>query len=199
MNNILLEEAYALVQAKQFLLSEGYTNQEIDILIEKGEIWNAIKGAGKNIGKNIRRAGAIGTAAAVGLGGMNPAQGNEIDDIINQSKGGVSSAIGSVSSNFKKSQEEINKQVQVDNAKMDELEKRFQKEIVPLLTPGYERSANFIFMLISDITANGRANGRKDYDKQLESLARIKEVLQKTSGINQKIEVEKMLKSVYYK
>ena len=195
MNNILLEEAYALVRAKQFLLSEGYSNQEIDILIEKGEIWNTIKRAGKN----IRRAGAIGAAAAVGLGGMHPAQGNEIDDIINQTKGGVLSAIGSVSSNFKKSQEDINKQVQVDNAKMDELEKQFQKEIVPLLTPGYERSANFIFMLISDITANGRANGRKDYDKQLESLARIKEVLQKTSGINQKIEVEKMLKSVYFK
>jgi hypothetical protein len=75
MKDILLENTYALVQAKQFLLSEGYSNEEINTLIEEGKIWDAVKGAGKKAG----RYAAMGAAAAGMMGGM--AHGSDIDDI----------------------------------------------------------------------------------------------------------------------
>jgi hypothetical protein len=70
MNEIVLEDAYALVQAKQFLLSEGYSNEEIDILIAEGKVWDAVKKVGKNVG----RAAAIGAAGLSMMGGSAKAQ-----------------------------------------------------------------------------------------------------------------------------
>ena len=75
MKDILLENTYALVQAKQFLLSEGYSNEEINTLIEEGKIWDAVKGAGKKAG----RYAAMGAAAA-GMMGGSMAHGSEISD-----------------------------------------------------------------------------------------------------------------------
>lgn len=184
-NVILLEEAYHVVRVRQILLAEGYTAEQIDLLIERGFM------------DKVKRGAMIGATALGMMGGS--AKANDIDDFLNKTRGEVSSAISDASSKFKKSQEDANKQAQIDLAKMDKIEKRFNKEIVPLLSKGYEASANVIYSLIGDITANGMANGRKDYDKQLESLDKVKEVLQKTSGLAQKNEVEKMLKSVYYK
>jgi hypothetical protein len=69
MNDLLLEDTYALVQVKQFLLSEGYTSEQIEFLLEKG-LWDKIK-----------RGVAIGTAAA-GMMGGSMAHGSELSDAV---------------------------------------------------------------------------------------------------------------------
>lgn len=87
MNKILLEDAYALVQAKQFLLSEGYSNEEIDILITEGKVWDAVKKVGKNVG----RAAAIGAAGLSMMGGS--AKGSDLDNDVAKWKQGMSQSI----------------------------------------------------------------------------------------------------------
>lgn len=67
MNEILLEDTYALVKVKQVLLAEGYTNEQIEFLLEKG-LWDKIK-----------RGVAIGTAAAGMMGAS--AHGSDASEI----------------------------------------------------------------------------------------------------------------------
>lgn len=55
MSLILLEDTYHIVQLKQFLLSEGYSYEQIDYLIEKG-LWDKVKKTGLT-------AAAIGSTA----------------------------------------------------------------------------------------------------------------------------------------
>jgi hypothetical protein len=181
----------SVVQAKHFLLSEGYTNEQIAYLIKEGKIWDAVKKAGK-------KAGTYATVGATLLGG-SMARGNEVDDIINRAKREVSSSIGDVSSKFNKSQEDTAKQSKIDSSKIDTIDKRIRGELFPLLTKGYEAAGPYIAGLIGNITANGKTTGRIDYDKQLEAIDKVKKVMQNTSGMNQKSEVEKMLKAEYYK
>jgi hypothetical protein len=95
MNEILLEDAYGLVQAKQFLLSVGYSNQEIDILIAEGAVWDAVKKVGKNVGK----------AAAIGAAGLAMMGGNAKADSATDATKGAQQAVTNVQNYVKHSQE----------------------------------------------------------------------------------------------
>ena len=193
-DQLLLEQSYELIQARQFLMSEGYTKEEVDALVAEGKVWDAVKSAGKKVGKYA----AIGATAA-GMMGGSMARGNEVDDVVNSAKRDVSSSISDFSSKFRKSQEDIAKQTKIDNVKMDTIDKRIRGELIPLLSKGYEAAGPYIGRLIGGITANGMTSGRTDYDKQLEAIDKVKKVMQSTSGMDQKSEVEKMLKAEYYK
>ena len=39
-DQILLEQSYELVHARQLLMSEGYSKEEIDTLIAEGKVWD---------------------------------------------------------------------------------------------------------------------------------------------------------------
>jgi hypothetical protein len=195
-DQLLLEQSYQLTLARQILVSEGYTIQEIDALVAEGKVWDAVKRAGKTVGNYA----AIGTAAA-GMMGGSMAKADAIDDIVNQSRKDVASGISDSNEKFKNSMAEVNKQSKIDSAKLDVIEKRIQKELLPLIPKGYEAGITNIAHRINGITANGMANGRADYDKQQQAIDKVKQVMQKYSGsgMKQYDEVEKMLKSEYYK
>lgn len=76
-DQLLLEQSYELIQARQFLMSEGYTKEEVDALVAEGKVWDAVKSAGKKVGKIA----AIGATAA-GMMGGSMAHGNETDDLL---------------------------------------------------------------------------------------------------------------------
>jgi len=76
-DQLLLEQSYGLVQAKQFLLSEGYTLDEINILIEKGKLWDTVK----SVGKTVRNYGAIAAVTAAGMAATPDAQASPTDDL----------------------------------------------------------------------------------------------------------------------
>jgi ABC-type methionine transport system ATPase subunit len=133
--------------------------------------------------------------------GGSIAKADSIDDIVNQSRKDVASGISDSNQKFKNSMAEINKQSKIDSAKLDVIEKRVKQELLPLIPKGYEAGIANIARRINGITANGMANGRADYDKQQEAIDKVKQVMQKysDSGMKQYDEVEKMLKSQYYK
>lgn len=64
-DQLLLEQSYELIQARQFLMSEGYTKEEVDTLVVEGKVWDAVKSAGKKVGKYV----APIAAAASMMGG----------------------------------------------------------------------------------------------------------------------------------
>lgn len=57
----LLEEAYSFVRIKHFLLSEGYTEQEIQMAIDEGRISDLLKKAGSGL-KKLGLAAVISSA-----------------------------------------------------------------------------------------------------------------------------------------
>lgn len=74
-DQILLEQSYELVHARQLLMSEGYSKEEIDTLIAEGKVWDAVKNVGKKVGKYA----AIGATAA-GMMGGSMARGDDASD-----------------------------------------------------------------------------------------------------------------------
>ena len=73
-DQLILEQSYELIQARQFLMSKGYTKEEFDALVAEGAVWDAVKGAAKSAGKYVAP-----LAAAAGMMG-GAAYGNTIDD-----------------------------------------------------------------------------------------------------------------------
>lgn len=76
-DTLLLEQSYELILAKQMLLSEGYSKEEIDTLIAEGKFMDTVRSVGKSLG---RGAAIAGTTAAGLFGGS--AHGSEADDIL---------------------------------------------------------------------------------------------------------------------
>ena len=80
-DTLLLEQSYELILAKQMLLSEGYSKEEIDTLIAEGKFMDTVRSVGKSLG---RGAAIAGTTAAGLFGGS--AHGSEADDILRNIK-----------------------------------------------------------------------------------------------------------------
>ena len=78
-NVILLEEAYQVVKVRQVLLAEGYTVEQIDILIERGLM------------DKVKRGAMIG-AAALGMMGSS-AKASDLDNDVAKWKQGMSQSI----------------------------------------------------------------------------------------------------------
>jgi hypothetical protein len=74
MKDLLLEDTYELVQAKQFLLSMGLNSDEINNLISEGTIWDTVKKVSKTAG----RVAAIGAATASMVGDLQAHDGKKI-------------------------------------------------------------------------------------------------------------------------
>ena len=88
-NVILLEEAYQIVKVRQYLLAEGYTAEQIDILIERGLM------------DKVKRGAMIGAAALGMMGGS--AKGNDLDNDVAKWKQGMSQSISQMEQDAKKS------------------------------------------------------------------------------------------------
>ena len=65
-DSLLLENAYKLIQIKQFLLSEGYSQEEIEKAITEGKLSEFLDKA-KKAAANIGVAATLG-ASALGFG-----------------------------------------------------------------------------------------------------------------------------------
>lgn len=105
-DQLLLEQSYELIQARQFLMSEGYTKEEVDALVAEGKVWDAVKGAVKGAGKYV----APIAAAASMMGGA--ARGNEIDDQIKDVRNNAPKLVQDV---IDKSNAEFNVKQQTDD------------------------------------------------------------------------------------
>jgi len=112
-NVILLEEAYQVVKVRQYLLAEGYTLEQIDLLIERGLM------------DKVRRGAMIGAAALGMMGGA--AKGSELDDDVAKWKKGMSQSISQVEQQTSAAAK--SSQQQEDNRINDIIKQAFKKEI----------------------------------------------------------------------
>lgn len=114
-NVILLEEAYQIVKVKQVLLAEGYTTEQIDLLIERGLM------------DKIKRGAMIGAAAMGMMGGS--AKGSDLDNDVAKH---IQGAKQSVSQTAQQGSDAVkSSQQQEDNRINDIIKQAFGKEISP--------------------------------------------------------------------
>jgi hypothetical protein len=112
-NVILLEEAYQVVKVRQYLLAEGYTSEQIDLLIERGLM------------DKVRRGAMIGAAALGMMGGA--AKGDEVSDAVSKFKQGASQ---SISQDAQRSYDASKSSQQQENNRINDIIKQaFKKEI----------------------------------------------------------------------
>lgn len=91
MKDLLLEDTYELVQAKQFLLSMGLNSDEITNLISEGTIWDTVKKVSKTAG----RVAAIGAATASMVGDLQAHDGKKAEKYEKHRKDDIGNLINS--------------------------------------------------------------------------------------------------------
>jgi hypothetical protein len=185
-----LVEAYELIKIRQFLINEGYSNEEIDQLIAEGKVWDTLKGIGKKAG----RYAALGAATA-GMMGGSMAHGADTDsferDLANKSKTELASTQKGLTDRLAA----VDQENKVDMQKFDTHQSKLDSilnEIRPLV--GNKMLLSTIQRNVADIRIGGKLGNKLDYPKQIEAMNKIKDVLQKTTGdMNQLNAVETVL------
>lgn len=173
-DQLLLEEAYQIIYLRKYLVSEGYSQEEIEMIIEDDTSRRGF------LSKLFKGAAAIGAGAL----GANVARGDEADDHIrdfsNKIRGDIKNSQETIAREMEASKAEYKKQTELQ----DKAYKKFNEVIGSRLKtiPEGKYVMSFILQLLNNITTNGLTNGKTDHEAQLVAIDQFAEMFDKLPG-----------------
>ena len=184
-DQLLLEEAYELVDVRRYLISEGYSAEEIERALTEGwgkDLYNKAK-------KGLAKAGiaaAMGTAA---LGGMGTASAGEVtaSDMANAIKSGGAASVGYASKDLR------NKAT--TNQSAITYEDMVKAGNVFNMTS--EESWKEVDNILDEVYAKAEKDSTSGERKAVDNLKQIESKLDATN--NNKLNAENVLKDIYNK
>ena len=184
-DTILLEEAYELIHVRRYLMSEGYSAEEIERALTEGwgkDLYNKAK-------KGIAKAGIAAAMSTAALGGMGTASAGEVtaSDMANAIKSGGAASVGYVTNDVRNkantNQSEITYEDMVKSGNVFNL--------------ASEETWQEVDKILDDVYAKAGKDSTSGEKKAVDNLTQIESKLD--APYNNQLYAEKILKDIYNK
>jgi hypothetical protein len=183
----LLQEAYEIIQIKQFLMSEGYSAEESEQAIVEG--WG--KDLYSKAKKGLAKAGIAAAMSTAALGGTGQAAANEVtaDDIAQSIKRGGAASVGYTTPEARqKASTNINGVTYEDLVKSG--------EVFNLMS---DKDWQEVDQLLNELERDANKSSNPTAKKSLENLNQIETKLDQSNNNNNNLNAQDVLKDVYNK